>query len=123
MAAPKDWSASRPPSSHDRAPRHRHTRQTRSDSVGVHSVAVLRRHRRRRWSSEVGSVSARTALITGGTSGIGRAAAELLDQQGYQVVVTGQNPENLATARRELPDGVLVLSADARSLTAAGHVA
>src|SRR4029077_12620937 len=63
------------------------------------------------------------ALITGGTSGIGKASAELLSQQGYQVVVTGQDPDKLARARRELPDDVLVLSADARSLTAAGHVA
>jgi NAD(P)-dependent dehydrogenase (short-subunit alcohol dehydrogenase family) len=68
-------------------------------------------------------VSTRTALITGGTSGIGRASAQLLSQQGYQVVVTGQDPDRLARARRELPDDVLVLSADARSLKAANGVA
>lgn len=68
-------------------------------------------------------MSTRTALITGGTSGIGRASAELLSQQGYRVVVTGQDPQRLDRARRELPDDVLVLSADARSLAAAGRVA
>jgi NAD(P)-dependent dehydrogenase (short-subunit alcohol dehydrogenase family) len=68
-------------------------------------------------------VSTRTALITGGTSGIGQASAELLNEQGYQVVVTGQDAQRLEKARRELPDDVLVLSADARSLAAAGRVA
>lgn len=74
--------------------------------------------------SEVGGLTlTRTALITGGTSGIGKASAELLHQQGYRVAVTGQDPEKLARARRELPDEVLVLSADARSLGAAAYVA
>ncbi|WP_406259759.1 SDR family oxidoreductase [Actinacidiphila glaucinigra] len=57
-----------------------------------------------------------TALITGGTTGIGRAAAELLHARGYQVTVTGQNPDSLARARRELPDDVLVVQSDARVL-------
>ncbi|MDF6045410.1 SDR family oxidoreductase [Streptomyces sp. JH14] len=57
-----------------------------------------------------------TALITGGTTGIGRAAAELLHARGYQVAVTGQNPDSLARARRELPDDVLVVQSDARLL-------
>jgi len=61
-------------------------------------------------------MSARTALITGGTSGIGKAAAEALHGRGYRVAVTGQRPESVARARRELPADVLVLRADARSL-------
>lgn len=59
----------------------------------------------------------RTALITGGTSGIGRATAELLHQRGHRVLVTGQNPATIAAARRELPDGVLVVRSDIRSLS------
>lgn len=57
-----------------------------------------------------------TALITGGTSGIGKAAALTLHDRGYRVAVTGRRPESVERARTELPDDVLVLRSDAGSL-------
>src|SRR5687767_15091481 len=62
------------------------------------------------------TTSRSTALITGGTTGIGRATAQLLHQQGFDVLVTGTDPARLAAARRDLPKDIVVLRADARSL-------
>jgi NAD(P)-dependent dehydrogenase (short-subunit alcohol dehydrogenase family) len=74
-------------------------------------------------TSEYQQFEGKTALITGGTSGIGRATAELLHRAGARVLVTGQNPETLASARRELPEAVGVLRADARSVADAERLA
>lgn len=62
-------------------------------------------------------MSARTALITGGTSGIGRATAELMRDQGVHVMVTGQNSETIAVARREMSADIEIVRADSTSLS------
>ena len=49
-------------------------------------------------------------LITGGSSGIGRAAAQVLKDAGARVAITGRDPERLAEAARSL--GVLGITAD-----------
>lgn len=42
------------------------------------------------------------ALVTGGTSGIGLAAAQQIARMGAQVIVTGHNPKHAEDARRTL---------------------
>jgi NAD(P)-dependent dehydrogenase (short-subunit alcohol dehydrogenase family) len=60
----------------------------------------------------------KTILITGGTTGIGLATAQLLTADGANVIVTGRNPETLASAKKILPDAV-VLCSDAGDLSSA----
>ena len=43
-----------------------------------------------------------TALVTGGTSGIGRATANKLAQSGIHVLVVGRNPERGEKAVAEI---------------------
>jgi uncharacterized protein len=57
-----------------------------------------------------------TALITGGTAGIGRAFADRFARDGYRLVLVARDEERLKSAARELLDlgapDVAVLSAD-----------
>jgi NAD(P)-dependent dehydrogenase (short-subunit alcohol dehydrogenase family) len=69
------------------------------------------------------SLNGKVALITGGTSGIGRAAALQFHAAGAHVVITGRSESTLESARRELPEGITVLRADARSVQDAEAVA
>ena len=58
----------------------------------------------------------KTALVVGGSSGIGLASASLLKHQGARLAVTGRDPEHLAHAQRELGDDTLVIDSDAGDL-------
>ena len=59
----------------------------------------------------------KVALITGGTTGIGLATAQLFAQEGARVAITGQNQERLDQASKTLGSEVLAILADTRSLT------
>jgi NAD(P)-dependent dehydrogenase (short-subunit alcohol dehydrogenase family) len=54
----------------------------------------------------------KTALITGGNSGIGLATARAFIQAGARVAITGRNQETLNEAARTLGPNVLALRAD-----------
>lgn len=58
----------------------------------------------------------KTALITGGTSGIGLATAKLFLREGARVAVTGRDEGRFDAVRAELGEEVLIFRADARSI-------
>ncbi len=55
-------------------------------------------------------------LITGGTSGIGLATAQLFIEQGAEVIVTGRTPASLAQAEKLLGNTAHVVRADTANL-------
>lgn len=64
-----------------------------------------------------------TYLITGGTTGIGLATAQLLLADGARVIVTGRNPRTLAEARATLGPGAVVLRSDSGTVADAQGLA
>jgi NAD(P)-dependent dehydrogenase (short-subunit alcohol dehydrogenase family) len=60
----------------------------------------------------------KTALITGGNSGIGLATAKLFIAEGAKVTITGRNKETLQAAAKELGPNALAIVADATDIAA-----
>ena len=58
------------------------------------------------------SLEGRTAVVTGGSSGIGRAIATALAGAGARTVLVARDPERLAAAAAAMPGDVLVVTAD-----------
>lgn len=63
----------------------------------------------------MGKLENKVVLVTGGTTGIGLAAARLFAAEGAKVTVTGSNPKTLAVAREELKGVAEVIASDAGS--------
>jgi NAD(P)-dependent dehydrogenase (short-subunit alcohol dehydrogenase family) len=60
----------------------------------------------------------RTALITGGNSGIGLATAKLFVAEGAKVTITGRNKETLDAAAKELGPNAFAVAADVNDVAA-----
>ncbi len=56
------------------------------------------------------------ALVTGGNSGIGLAAAKAFAREGAKAVITGRDPKTIESAAREIGEGTLALRCDTRDL-------
>ena len=60
----------------------------------------------------------KTALVTGGNSGIGLATAKLFIAEGARVAITGRNQATLEAAAQELGPNAIALQADATDVAA-----
>ena len=65
----------------------------------------------------------KTALITGGNSGIGLAAARMMLAQGARVAITGRDRAKLDEAATELGAGVLAIQADVNAAEGLAEIA
>lgn len=64
----------------------------------------------------MGKLTGKTAIVTGGNSGIGYATAQAFKREGAMVIITGRNKDAVATAAKDL--GVIGLVADQGDLAA-----
>ncbi len=60
--------------------------------------------RKRSWRPLAVSLRGRTVVVTGATSGLGRAAASQLAELGARVILVGRNPDKAEATRREIID-------------------
>ena len=58
----------------------------------------------------------KVAVITGGTTGIGQAAARLFHAEGARVFITGRSDKTLAEAKKQLPADIVAIKSDASRL-------
>lgn len=68
-------------------------------------------------------VAGRTALVTEGTSDLGRVTARLLKQGGAQLIVSGREPGAGRAAVNELGPGARFIAADLADLESVDHLA
>ncbi len=61
-------------------------------------------------------LNGKTALITGGTTGLGLATAKLFISEGARVIATGRTAARIKEAQVELGDNAIVIHSDATSL-------
>lgn len=64
----------------------------------------------------MGKLHGKIALITGGTTGIGLATAQLFHAEGAKVYITGRNEKTLSEAKKLLPADISVIQSDAGKL-------
>src|SRR5258708_1201484 len=98
-------------------------RFARIANVFAHTHILSCAHRQPQGAKDMKRFEGRTALVTGGTSGIGLATAKRLQDEGAKVIVTGTRDKTLEHARKALGDGAVAIRNDAGKPEAAAELA
>src|SRR5271170_2650053 len=108
---------SRAPNPQTRSQRQPAAVVNRRKSVGVSaSAAIMNRAgfcnpRRATVAPNTQQTNGRIALVTGGTDGLGRAAAVMLAEHGYRVFAGGLNEERIAALKQLAQERSLTITA------------
>ena len=93
---------------------HTGTRGNCTDPVALSTIGLIRQETKERDLKM--RLKNKSALITGGTSGIGLATARLFIAEGARVAVTGRDEAALERVKAELGENALALKGDVRSI-------
>jgi NAD(P)-dependent dehydrogenase (short-subunit alcohol dehydrogenase family) len=74
------------------------------------------------WGPNMGSLDGQTAVVTGGSRGLGRGIVEALAGEGARVVAVARDAGHLARLREEVRGDVVPVQADAASAVAAAQI-
>src|SRR5499425_435025 len=66
---------------------------------------------------KMGALDGKVAVITGGNSGIGLAAAKRFVEEGAYVFITGRRPSELEKAKADIGNNVTAVQGDVAKLT------
>src|SRR5438132_136509 len=92
------------------------TSESRDSLQGTRSCARLSEPERKRRERTMKRLEGKVAVVTGGNSGIGLAAAKRLQEEGARVAILGRSKKTLDEAVKTIGNGVVAVQGDVAKL-------